>query len=144
MDSPPSNPTSDRSVHSPDPIPLDSPLRTYPKRGLPSNLSSTYPHGLLSGHPRTASQQASFNARKGEILNTMSAEQIEKSYLEATEKVKRLLEEDERKGREVDEKIEALKMERATERRAYERLKERRRKLGVSNGKEKISYWSKL
>ncbi|KAL8671811.1 MAG: hypothetical protein Q9168_003695 [Polycauliona sp. 1 TL-2023] len=123
MDSPHSNPTSARSAQSPDPIPLDSPLRTHPKRNLPANLASTYPHGLLSGHPRTTSQQASFDTRKGEILNTMSAEQIEKSYHEVTEKVKRLLEEDERKGREVDEKIEALKMERDVERRVYERFK---------------------
>ena len=53
----------------------------------------------------------------------MTAEQIEKSYLEVTEKVKVVLEEEERKGREVDEKIEALKMERDVERRVYERFK---------------------
>ena len=34
-----------------------------------------------------------------------------------------VLEEEERKGREVDEKIEALKMERDVERRVYERFK---------------------
>ncbi|CAL8576393.1 hypothetical protein XPA_002279 [Xanthoria parietina] len=123
IDSPNSNPPSPRSVHSPAPIPLDSPLRTHPKRNLPSNLASTYPHGLLSGHPRTASQQASFDARKREIVNTMTAEQIEKSYLDVTEKVKGLLEEEERKGRDVDEKIEALKMERDVERRVWERVK---------------------
>ena len=126
MDSPHSNPQSPDPVHSPTPIPLDSPLRTHPKRNLPSNLSSTYPHGLLSGHPRTPSQQASFDARKQEILNTITAEQIEKSYLEVTEKVKVVLEEEERKGREVDEKIEALKMERDVERRVYERFKGKR------------------
>lgn len=53
----------------------------------------------------------------------MTAEQIEKSYLDMTEKVKGLLEEEERKGREVDEKIEALKMERDVERRVWERVK---------------------
>ncbi|KAL8787943.1 MAG: hypothetical protein Q9213_001970 [Squamulea squamosa] len=121
--SPRSNPPSPPSIRSPSPIPLDSPLRTHPKRNLPSTLSSTYPHGLLSGRPRTASQQASFDARKREIVNTMTAEQIEKRYLEMTEKVKAVLEEDERKGREVDEKIEALKMERDVERRVWERVK---------------------
>ncbi|KAL8801510.1 MAG: hypothetical protein Q9182_004413 [Xanthomendoza sp. 2 TL-2023] len=124
MDSPQSpNPPSPRSSHSPTPLPLDSPLRTHPKRNLPANLSSTYPHGLLSGHPRTPSEQASFDARKRDILNTMTAEQIEKKYLEVTEKVKEVLEEDERKGREVDEKIESLKMERDVERRVWERVR---------------------
>ena len=123
MDSPNSSPPSPHFIHPPSPIPLDSPLRTHIKRNLPSTLSSTYPHGLLSGHPRTASQQASFDAHKREILNSMTAEQIEKRYVEMTEKVKGLLEEEERKGREVDEKIEALKMERDVERRVWERVK---------------------
>ncbi|KAL8920703.1 MAG: hypothetical protein Q9172_004388 [Xanthocarpia lactea] len=123
MDSPNSNSPSPHSIHPASPIPLDSPLRTHTKRNLPSTLSSTYPHGLLSGHPRTASQQASFDAQKREILNSMTAEQIEKRYGEMTEKVKGLLEEEERKGREVDEKIEALKMERDVERRVWERVK---------------------
>ncbi|KAL8773024.1 MAG: hypothetical protein Q9209_002044 [Squamulea sp. 1 TL-2023] len=121
--SPRSSPRSPQPIRSLSPIPLDSPLRTHSKRNLPSTLSSTYPHGLLSGHPRTASQQASFDARKREIINTMTAEQIEKRYLEVTEKVKEVLEEDERRGREVDEKIEALKMERDVERRVWERVK---------------------
>ncbi|KAL8863600.1 MAG: hypothetical protein Q9178_000281 [Gyalolechia marmorata] len=123
MDSPNSNPPSPHPIHPASPIPLDSPLRTYSKRNLPSTLSSTYPHGLLSGHPRTASQQAAFDAQKREIINSMTAEQIDKRYGEMTEKVKGLLEEEERKGREVDEKIEALKMERDVERRVWERVK---------------------
>ncbi|KAI4237447.1 MAG: hypothetical protein L6R40_005939 [Gallowayella cf. fulva] len=112
IDSLHSNPPSLRSTRSPSPLPLDSPLRTHPKRHLPPTLSSTYPHGLLSGHSRTPSQQTAFDARKQEIINTMTAEQIEKRYLEVTEKVKGVLEEDERKGREVDEKIESLKKQR--------------------------------
>ncbi|KAL8902889.1 MAG: hypothetical protein Q9171_007572, partial [Xanthocarpia ochracea] len=66
---------------------------------------------------------ASFDAQKREIINSMTAEQIEKRYVEMTEKVKGVLEEEERKGREVDEKIEALKMERDVERRVWERVK---------------------
>ncbi|KAL8854858.1 MAG: hypothetical protein Q9221_000364 [Calogaya cf. arnoldii] len=123
MDSSDLKQPSPPAVTSPDPIPLDSPLRSHPKRNLPSSLSSTYPHGLISGHPRIASQQASFDARKREILDTMTAEQVEKSYLEVTEKVKAVLEEEERKGREVDEKIEALKNQRDVERRVWERVK---------------------
>lgn len=56
----------------------------------------------------------------------MTAEQIEKRYLEVTEKVKGVLEEDERKGREVDEKIESLKKQRDVERRVWERLRGRK------------------
>ncbi|KAI4188184.1 MAG: hypothetical protein L6R41_002310 [Letrouitia leprolyta] len=121
--SPRSRSHSTPSNNPPTPIPLDSPLRTYPKRNLPAILSSTSPHGHLSGHPRTPSQQSAFDTRKAEILNTMSAEQIEKRYIEVSEKVREVLEERERQEKDVEEKMENLRMQREREMRVWEKLR---------------------
>ena len=106
-----------------DPIPLSSPLRSHPKRLLPPMLSSTYPHGHISGLPRTPEQQSAFDARRAEILRTMNAEQIEKAYEDVATQVRRAMDEAERTGTEVEEKMEKLKMDREMERRVWEKVK---------------------
>ncbi|KAI4177059.1 MAG: hypothetical protein LQ343_000540 [Gyalolechia ehrenbergii] len=123
METPRSRSQSPLSNNVPSPIPLSSSLRTHPKRNLPPILSSTYPHGHLSGHPRTPSQQSAFDARKAEILSTMSAEQIEKRYIEVSEKVMKVMEERERQEKDVDEKMENLRMQRERERRVWEKVR---------------------
>ncbi|CAF9916129.1 hypothetical protein IMSHALPRED_002985 [Imshaugia aleurites] len=106
------------------PIPLLSPLRTHPKRGLPPTLASTYPHGHISGHPRSASQQASLDARKAEILRTMgSSKEIERAYEVVVGRIREELEECERRGREVEGEMEKLRMEREMERRVWGKLR---------------------
>ena len=109
--------------HSAYKIPIDSPLRTHPKRLLPSHLASTYPHGHLSGHPRTGDTLHSFEARRQEILRTMTAAQIEKRYEEVAAQVVDFLEEAERRGREVEGEKEKLRMEREMERRVWGKLR---------------------
>ncbi|KAL8754974.1 MAG: hypothetical protein Q9184_004942 [Pyrenodesmia sp. 2 TL-2023] len=123
---PRSAPISRSPSPPPSPLPLTSPLRTHPKRNLPISLASTYPHGHLGGHPRTPSQQRNFEARKAEILATMTAEQIEKRYVEVTEKVKAVLAEEERRRQDVEGKMEKLRKEREVERRVYEKVKGKR------------------
>lgn len=105
------------------PIPLTSALRTHPKRGLPPTLSSTYPHGHISGHARTASQQRTFDVRKAEILRTMTAAQINTRYEEIVGKIQAVLEESRIAEEEIDREIERLKMEREMERRIWEKIR---------------------
>lgn len=107
----------------PEDIPLSSPLRTHPKRLLPPTLASTYPHGHLSGHPRTSEQQTLFDARRREILRSMSAAQIEKKYEEIAVKVREEMEACERRGKEVEAEVEKLVKEREMERRVWEKLR---------------------
>lgn len=104
-------------------IPLTSTLRTHPKRLLPQTLSSTYPHGHISGHPRTTAQQSALETRRGEILRTMTAQEIERAYEEVAGKVRQEIEDGERVGREVEEKMERLRMEREMERRVWGKLR---------------------
>lgn len=113
--------TTDHS-HNED-IPLNSPLRTHPKRGLPPTLASTYPHGHISGHPRSASQQQAFEARKEEILKTMTKADIERRYEEKVKEIRGVMEDNERRGREVGGEIEKLRMEREMERRVWGKLR---------------------
>lgn len=115
---PPASPTS-----TPTPIPLTSPLRTHPKRGLPPTLSSTIPHGHISGHPRTGAALAAFEARKAEIMHTMSAQQIEAEYEKVVKKIREVLEADEERGREVEREVHRLRMEREMERRVFGKFK---------------------
>ena len=84
-------------------------------------LSSTYPHGHISGHPRTGDHLESFDARKAEILATMSVDEIKKKYEEVASKVVEVFQESERKRKEVDEAIESKKMARDMERRVHAR-----------------------
>ena len=97
--------------------------RTYPKRLLPSSLSSAYPHGLITSQPRTTSQQAAFESRKAEILQTMSDEQIEERYQETVKKVEIVLKEIEEGNERIDREIEAARKTRETERKAWANLK---------------------
>lgn len=53
----------------------------------------------------------------------MSAEEIEKAYEEVAAKVRKEMEEGERVGREVEEKMERLRMEREMERRVWGKLR---------------------
>ena len=103
------------------PIPLDSPSRSHSKHLLPSALSSTYPHGHISGHPREGDQLEAFNARKDEILATMSVDEIKKKYEEVALKAVEVYQDSERKRKEVDEAIESKKMARDMERRVHAR-----------------------
>ena len=126
MDTPPPN-SQPSSEPRPRPLPLTSPLRTYPKRGLPPSFASTYPHGLISGHARTPSQQARLAARTAEILRTMgTGAAIERGYEEVVGRIRREVEEGERRGREVEGEVEKLRMEREMERRVWGKLREGR------------------
>lgn len=120
MDTPPSPPS----------IPLTSTLRTHPKRGLPSNLSSTAPHGHISGHTRTPSQQRAFDARKAEILRTMTADQIEARYQETVAQIRRVLEEDRLLGEKVESEMEGLRAQREMEKGIWEKLSRGRKEGG--------------
>ncbi|KAF6237084.1 hypothetical protein HO173_004551 [Letharia columbiana] len=131
MDTPPSpppppskpQPPTQSSHRTAESIPLNSPLRTHPKRGLPPTFASTYPHGHISGHPRTAEQQAAFDARKAEILRTMGRQDIEKAYEDVVCRIREELEESERRGGEVESEMEKLRMEREMERRVWGKLR---------------------
>ncbi|KAL9044778.1 MAG: hypothetical protein Q9214_002107 [Letrouitia sp. 1 TL-2023] len=122
MDTPPTAPASPVPRPS-SPIPLDSSLRTHLKRLLPETLSSTYAHGLLSGHPRTPEQQEAFEARKAEIRRSMTKNQMEKAYEEVAERIRELMEQRERMEKEVERRIEVLKAEREVERRVLGKFK---------------------
>jgi hypothetical protein len=96
-------------------IPMDSPLRKYAKRDLPQSLASTYPHGHISGRPRSPQAQRAFNARKAAILRTMDAEQIEAAYQENVAKVVAILEADRKKNEEIDREVDKLKAQKQLE-----------------------------
>ena len=104
-------------------IPLDSPLRTYVKRGLPQSLASTYPHGHISGHPRSPAEQRAFEARKVTILRSMNAEQIEVAYQDTVKRVLSVLEDDRKKNEEVDREIEKATKQREMERKIFWKMK---------------------
>ncbi|MCJ1265517.1 hypothetical protein MMC22_005397 [Lobaria immixta] len=108
---------------SPPPIPLTSSLRTHAKRGLPSNLSSTIPHGHISGYARTPSQERAFAARKAEILRTMTPEQIEARYQDTVAQIRRVLEENRILADKVDSEMEGLRLQREMERGIWEKLR---------------------
>ena len=93
--------------------------RAFTKRLLPESLSSPFPHGLITGEARSADQQAAFDARKSEILSTMTAKQIEERYLETAKKVQDLLEEIKDGNEKVDKQVEDAKKTREMERRAW-------------------------
>ena len=114
-------------------ISLDSPLRTHSKRGLPQSLSSTYPHGHVSGLPRSAAQQRAFEGRKVTIMRTMKQPQIEIAYWEVVDKIKVILEEDRKKNEEIDRAMNILRQERELERRVFWKMME---KNGKKSGKE--------
>ncbi len=125
------------------PIPANSPLRTHLKRGLPASLASTYPHGHISGHPRSAAAQRAFEARKAQILRTMSAEQIESAYQENVRKILGMLEADRRRNEEIDREMEKAEAQRELERRLFWRQKnekkEKEKEKEKEAGKEKES-----
>ena len=104
-------------------IPLDSPLRTYAKRGLPQSLASTYPHGHISGHPRSPAEQRAFEARKVTILRSMNAEQIEAAYQDTVKRVLSILEDDRKRNEEVDREIEKATKQREMERKIFWKMK---------------------
>lgn len=120
----PQSPT-DKQTTSPQtqsPIPLDSLVRTYHKSGL-VGLSSTYPHGLLSGLPRSASQQSALEARKEEILRTMTKKEMERAYEDKVKEVVRVLEAHEERKLEVEAEMDKLRIEREMERRVWGKLR---------------------
>ena len=114
-------------------IPLDSPLRTHPKKGLPIGLSSTYPHGHISGHPRTLMQQAAFEARKQEILQTLTAAEIDDHYTEVCEQIKSKLAQIELDERAWKQEVDDLKRTREIERRAWKKMNELSRTMDRRN-----------
>ena len=96
---------------------------TYPKRLLPASLSSSYEHGLITNQPRTPSQQASFENRKQEILQTMSDDEIEARYQETVRKIEAVLREIKEGNERVDKEVEGLRKTRELERKVWGRLK---------------------
>ncbi|KAL8824122.1 MAG: hypothetical protein Q9191_005289, partial [Dirinaria sp. TL-2023a] len=108
----------------PDPVsPSTLEPPTYPKRLLPPSLSSSCPHGLITNQPRTPSQQAAFENRKQEILQTMSDEEIEAKYQETVQKVETALRGIKDGNERVDKQVEAKMKTRETERKVWPRLK---------------------
>lgn len=116
----------DPHLHSLPAIPLNSPLRTHPKRGLPPILSSTYPHGHISGQPRTPSQERAFQSRKAEILRTMTASQIEAKYQETVAKTRKVMEENKKEMEIWEREHQELKDQRDLERRLWKTLREQK------------------
>jgi hypothetical protein len=116
-------------------ITVDSPLRTHVKRDLPQSLASTYPHGHISGHPRSPPSQRAFEARKATILRTMTAEQIETAYQETVKKVTVILDEDRKKNEEIDREVEKLRKQRETERKVFRKMRE---DFDKKNGKDDV------
>ena len=140
----PQQTNSDMAATSPRDIPYDSPLRKHEKRGLPPTLASTYPHGHISGHPRSPTQQRAFESRKSTILHTMSASQIENAYQDNVRKVLDILEEDKKKNEEIDRQVEMKNKQREMERKLYWRMKEEqgkksRKKMEDANSKEETT-----
>ena len=107
----------------PDDIPLDSSLRTHPKKGLPIELSSTYYCGHISGHARTPMQQAAFESRTQELLNTMTAAQIDEQHDQICKRIRSTLVEIEQDERKWKQEVDDLRKKREFERRAWKRMK---------------------
>ena len=97
---------------------------TYPKRGLPSFLSSTYPHGLISDRPRSSRDQEAFDYRKAAIIRTMTKEQIDEAYWETAGKINALIEDERKKNEEVEREMKKLDDQRQLERKLFHRQKE--------------------
>ena len=96
---------------------------SFPKRGLPDSLSSSQSHGLITGEARSADQQAALEARKAEILSTMTTEQIEETYQDTAKKIHHLLQEIKDDNEKIDRELEEAKKTREMERRAWLGLK---------------------
>lgn len=103
-----------------------SPPRAHPKRGLPQSLSSTTPHGLITGLARTPSQQRAFAARKAEIVRTMTPEQIEARYQDTVVQIRRVLDENRDLAEKVESEMEGLRLQREMERGIWEKLRGRK------------------
>ena len=114
----------------------DSPGPKFPKRGLPEFLSSAYPHGHLSGKPRSTSQQHVFELKKANVLETMDAAQIEAAYQETVRKVLDVLEQNRRLNEETDRKVENLKKSRETELKVINKMMESQGKRGERPGED--------
>lgn len=110
---------------------LTGPSNAYLKRGLPDFLSSTYPHGLISGKPRSSREQEAFDYRKASILRTMTKEQIDQAYWETVGKVIALLEDDRKKNEETEREMKKLDDQRQLERKLFYRQKEERAAKGA-------------
>ena len=110
-----------------------SPQR-FPKRNLPDSLASAYLHGLISGQPRSAQSQRSFDARKAIILRTMNAEQIESTYTETAKKINSILEEDRKKNEEIDREVQKLSDQRQLERKLWQKQKDEKAVKEGKNG----------
>ena len=108
-------------------IPLDSPLRKYPKKGLPPEFASTYPHGHISGQPRTPKQQAALETRRKEILHTLTAAEIDEKYSEVCEQIKTATAEIDQDQRKWKQEVDDLKRKREVERRVWKRMNEQSR-----------------
>ena len=103
-----------------DPLPQSPPVETtYTKRLLPDSLTSRFPHGLITGEPRSTEQQAALDTRKAEILASMTAEQIEESYQKTAKKIQDVLQDIKEGNNKVDKDIEDAKKTREMERRAW-------------------------
>ena len=103
----------------------------FSKRGLPSSLSSTYPHGLISGKPRSPRDQEAFDYRKASILRTMNKDQIEEAYWETVGKINALLEDERKKNEEVEREMKKLEDQRELERKLFYRQREERAGKGM-------------
>ena len=94
-------------------------VKSYTKRLLPESLSSLYPHGLITGEARTAEQQAALDARKSEILSTMTDEQIEEKYQSTVKEVQNILQEIKDGNERIDKEVDNAQKTRAMERKAW-------------------------
>lgn len=116
------------------PIPLDSQLRTHPSP-IPGVLV-THPNGYYTGGPGPSpSTVDEYAARFIEEHNIQDGAQLERmkrlriaELLESVRDVMREREEAVRKNEEINKKLEDLEIQRSTERRVQEKIKEERQK----------------
>ncbi|MCJ1238840.1 hypothetical protein MMC14_006831 [Varicellaria rhodocarpa] len=105
---------------------LESPFSPSPTGSMPSMLASRYPipHSLASDRPpRSRSQQRIFEARKVNLMRTMTLGQIETRYEEVAKKINDIVETDRKKNEEIDREIEKLEKQREMERKLFWKMK---------------------
>ena len=104
----------------------ESPLAPSPTGSMSSMLASKYPipHGLTSDRPpRSSSQQRTFEARKVDLMRTMTLGQIETRYEEVAKQINDIVEVDRKKNEEIDREIKKLEKQREMERKLFWKMK---------------------
>ena len=111
---------SEEDVQMTDDVPASDPFEHHPQKILPDAIRKAYPNGPPS---RDLQATATFQARKNEILRTMTPQEMQKRYRDLAAEMVDKLEENERKDEEVREEIDKLTKSRELEIKVYQRLK---------------------